>query len=100
MTENESHEKRHAIGKVFDFNVLVLVSIEFQFTSAVMILSRVHTILILEKFSRPSGVKSGVPSSINDKSVRYMPKYGMHGGSHRCKASRIARKRPSEQTTD
>lgn len=60
----------------------------------------IQTIRILEKFSKPSGVKSGVPSSMNDKSVRYMPKYGMQGGSHRCNASRIARKRPSEQTTD
>lgn len=40
-----------------------------------------------------------MPSSINDKSVRYMPKYGMHGGSHRCKASRITRNLPSAQTT-
>lgn len=29
-----------------------------------------HTILILEKFRRPSCVKLGVPSSINDRSVR------------------------------
>lgn len=58
------------------------------------------TIRILEKFSNPSAVKSGVPSSMNDKSVRYMPKYGMQGGSHLCNASRIARNRPSEQTTD
>lgn len=32
------------------------------------------TILILEKFNSPSGVKSGVPSSINDKSVKYIPR--------------------------
>ena len=32
------------------------------------------TILILEKLSKPSSVKSGVPSSMNDKSVRYMPR--------------------------
>lgn len=36
---------------------------------------------------------------MNDKSVRYIPRYGMHGGSHRCNASRIARNRPSEHTT-
>lgn len=59
----------------------------------------IHTIRIFEKFNKPSGVKSGVPSSINDKSVKYMPKYGMHGGSHRCKASRITRNLPSAQTT-
>lgn len=57
------------------------------------------TILILEKFSNRSCVKSGVPSSINDKSVKYIPRYGIHGGSQRCKASRIARNRPSEQIT-
>lgn len=59
----------------------------------------IHTILIFEKFNNPSGVKSGVPSSMNDKSVRYIPKYGIHGGSHRCNASRITRNLPSEQTT-
>lgn len=59
----------------------------------------IHTIRILEKFNKPSGVKSGVPSSINDKSVRYMPKYGIHGGSQRCNASRITRNLPSAQTT-
>lgn len=32
------------------------------------------TIRIFEKFSKPSGVKSGVPSSMNDKSVRYIPR--------------------------
>lgn len=32
--------------------------------------SPVHTILIFEKFSKPSGVKVGVPSSMKDKSVR------------------------------
>lgn len=40
------------------------------------------TILILEKLSSPSSVKFGVPSSMKDKSVRYIPRYGMHGGSH------------------
>lgn len=34
----------------------------------------ITTILILEKLSKPSSVKSGVPSSMNDKSVRYMPR--------------------------
>lgn len=34
------------------------------------------TIRIFEKFNKPSGVKSGVPSSIKDKSVRYIPRYG------------------------
>lgn len=62
-------------------------------------LSKIHTIRILEKFNKPSGVKSGVPSSIKDKSVRYMPRYGIHGGSHRCNASRITRNLPSAQTT-
>lgn len=38
------------------------------------------TILILEKLTNPSSVKFGVPSSMNAKSVRYMPKYGTHGG--------------------
>lgn len=38
------------------------------------------TILILEKLTSPSSVKFGVPSSINAKSVRYMPRYGTHGG--------------------
>lgn len=56
-------------------------------------------IRILEKFSRASGVKSGVPSSMKLKSVKYMPRYGIHGGSHRCNTSRIARNRPSEQMT-
>jgi hypothetical protein len=57
------------------------------------------TIRILLKFSKPSGVKSGVPSSMNDKSVKYIPKYGIHGGSQRCNASRITLNRPSEHTT-
>lgn len=47
------------------------------------------TILILEKLTRPSSVKLGVPSSMKARSVRYMPKYGTHGGlqlqSERCK---------------
>jgi hypothetical protein len=43
-------------------------------------------------------VKFGVPSSINERSVRYMPRYGMQGGSQRCKASRKFRKRPSDET--
>ena len=37
---------------------------------------------ILEKLMRPSSVTLDVPSSMNERSVRYMPKYGMHGGSH------------------
>ena len=57
-----------------------------------------HTILILEKFNKPSSVKFGVPSSMKDKSVKYIPKYGIHGGSQRCNASRILRKRPSVET--
>lgn len=32
------------------------------------------TILILEKLTRPSSVKFGVPSSMNARSVRYMPR--------------------------
>jgi hypothetical protein len=56
------------------------------------------TILILEKLRSPSSVKFGVPSSINERSVRYMPRYGMQGGSQRCKASRKFRKRPSDET--
>ena len=31
------------------------------------------TILIFEKFNNPSSVKFGVPSSMNDRSARYMP---------------------------
>lgn len=38
------------------------------------------TILILEKLTRPSSVKFGVPSSIKAKSVRYIPRYGTQGG--------------------
>lgn len=38
------------------------------------------TILILEKLTRPSSVKLGVPSSIKTRSVRYIPRYGTHGG--------------------
>lgn len=38
------------------------------------------TILILEKLTRPSSVKLGVPSSIKARSVRYIPRYGTHGG--------------------
>jgi len=56
------------------------------------------TILILEKLRSPSSVKLGVPSSMNERSVRYMPRYGMQGGSQRCKASRKFRKRPSDET--
>lgn len=56
------------------------------------------TILILEKLSKPSSVKSGVPSSMNDRSVRYMPRYGIHGGSQRCRASRRFRNLPSVET--
>ena len=40
------------------------------------------TILILEKFTSLSSVISGVPSSMNDRSVRYIPRYGIQGGSH------------------
>lgn len=57
-----------------------------------------RTILILEKFNRPSSVKLGVPSSMNDRSVRYMPRYGMHGGSHLCSASLRFRNLPSADT--
>lgn len=76
----------------FNFNWRMPKDITMQYENE-------HTIRILEKFNNRSGVKSGVPSSMNDKSVRYMPKYGMHGGSQRCNASRMARNRPSEQTT-
>ena len=38
------------------------------------------TILILEKLTRPSSVKLAVPSSMKARSVRYMPRYGTHGG--------------------
>lgn len=38
------------------------------------VLINLITILILEKLSNPSGVKSGVPSSMKLKSVRYMPR--------------------------
>ena len=41
-----------------------------------------QTILIFEKLTRPLSVKLGVPSSMKDRSVRYMPRYGMQGGSH------------------
>lgn len=41
---------------------------------------RLLTILILEKLTRPSSVKLGVPSSIKARSVRYIPKYGTQGG--------------------
>jgi len=40
------------------------------------------TILIFEKLTRLSSVTFGVPSSIKERSVRYIPKYGIHGGSH------------------
>lgn len=40
------------------------------------------TILILEKFTSVSSVMFGVPSSMKDRSLRYIPRYGMHGGSH------------------
>ena len=40
----------------------------------------VPTILILEKLTRPSSVKLGVPSSMKARSVRYIPRYGTHGG--------------------
>lgn len=56
------------------------------------------TIRIFEKFSNPSGVKSDKPSSRKFKSVKYIPKYGIHGGSHRCNASRSPRNRPSDDT--
>ncbi|HEY5236287.1 MAG TPA: hypothetical protein VIJ14_08930 [Rhabdochlamydiaceae bacterium] len=36
---------------------------------------------------------------MNDKSVKYIPRYGIHGGSQRCSASRITLNLPSEQTT-
>lgn len=38
------------------------------------------TILILEKLTRPSSVKLGVPSSMKARSARYIPRYGTHGG--------------------
>lgn len=56
------------------------------------------TIRILEKFSKPSWVKFGVPSSIKDRSVKYRPRYGIQGGSHLCKASRRDRNLPSDET--
>lgn len=34
----------------------------------------------MEKLTRPSSVKLGVPSSMKARSVRYMPRYGTHGG--------------------
>lgn len=57
------------------------------------------TILIFEKFKRPSGVKSGVPSSMKLKSVKYKPKYGMQGGSHLWRASLSTLNLPSDDTT-
>ncbi len=39
-----------------------------------------RTILIFEKLTRPSSVKFGVPSSINARSVKYIPRYGTQGG--------------------
>lgn len=56
------------------------------------------TIRNLEKFNNPSSAKLGVPSSKKDKSLRYIPKYGIHGGSHLCRASRRFLNLPSEET--
>ena len=48
--------------------------------NAFVLCMHVPTILILEKLTRPSSVKLGVPSSIKARSVRYIPRYGTHGG--------------------
>ena len=40
------------------------------------------TILIFAKFRSPFSVKLGVPSSIKVRSERYIPRYGILGGSH------------------
>lgn len=40
-----------------------------------------RTILIFEKLISPSSVVLGDPSSMKDRSVRYIPRYGIHGGS-------------------
>lgn len=50
------------------------------------------TILIFEKLIRPSSVMFDVPSSINDRSVRYIPRYGMQGGSHLAETQTVAGK--------
>ena len=44
--------------------------------------TKIVTILILAKFRRPFSVKFGVPSSMNVRSDKYIPRYGMLGGSH------------------
>lgn len=51
--------------------------------SALSDVRKIHTILILAKLRSPLSVKLGVPSSMNVRSDRYMPRYGMHGGSVR-----------------
>lgn len=56
------------------------VQIIFITLLACVICVHVPTILILEKLTRPSSVKLGVPSSIKARSVRYIPRYGTHGG--------------------
>ena len=56
------------------------------------------TIRIFAKFNKPLSVKFGVPSSINVRSDRYIPRYGIHGGSVRCNESLKLRYLPSEDT--
>ena len=43
-------------------------------------------------------MKSGVLSSIKTRSIKYIPKYGIHGGSNLCMASLKFLNRPSEDT--
>lgn len=91
--------KRNQVLQSYFFCRLFFFSLN-EFQHIFEYIEDILTILILEKLSRPSGVKSFVPSSMKDKSVRYMPKYGIQGGSILFNSSRIARNRPSEQTTD
>ena len=50
-------------------------------TEMVKVVAR-PTILILAKLRSPFSVKLGVPSSMKVRSDKYIPRYGIQGGSH------------------
>lgn len=65
-------------SKTFHRNIIISYAGSLQNKLLDLIL---FTILIFEKFKSPSGVKFVVPSSMNERSDKYIPRYGMQGGS-------------------
>jgi hypothetical protein len=71
--------KRGAVEKVYSYMMpeIFKKTSQTQVRNSICNLTKIPvllTILILEKLRSPSSVKLGVPSSINERSVRYMPR--------------------------